>query len=112
MEEYQTESLMLKEGLHEVKEINGRRKEKKSGKRHVLKDKRVASTKEVEKALRKIETGTKGKKKAKKDKGKRTKKQIVSCEDDMDSSIDDSSDIQGPLAPQKLSCIEIAKQKS
>jgi len=58
MEEYQVEAIMLRKELHEVKEINGRRKEREGGKRWFLKDKPVLSTEEVEKALREMEIAT------------------------------------------------------
>lgn len=69
---------------------------------------------EVERALRMIENGTKGKKKAKKGKGKRTKKQVESSEDVMDNSAEHNSDVQGPLTPEILDGIEVglAEQKS
>ena len=56
---------MLKVELHEVKEINRHHKERDSGKHIVLKDTPVVSTEEVERALKKAEKVTKGKKKAK-----------------------------------------------
>ena len=51
MEEYQAEALILKTELEQVKEINGRRKERANRKRHILKNVQVASTEEIEKAL-------------------------------------------------------------
>jgi hypothetical protein len=92
----------------EVKEINGCRKERRGAKRTFLKDKPVVSTEEVEMALRKMEKAT-ASKTTKKGKGKRsTKKRVVSSEEEIDSSTDDSSDLEEPLAPKIFDCIEVA----
>ena len=110
-EECQAEALMPKVELQEVKEINGRRKEREGGKRHVLKGKPVASTEAVEKALRELEEAADRKKKGKekrKGKGKRAKKQVVSSDDDIDSSTDVSCDIDEPLESEVFDCIEVA----
>lgn len=106
MEEFQAETVMLREELKDVKEINGRRKERECGKRHILKDKPVASTEEIEKALRKHEEAIKAKKKGK---GKRKVKQPVSSKDETDSDADDSSDSQGHGTPKIFDCIEVAE---
>jgi hypothetical protein len=108
MEEYHAEAAMLKKELHEVKEINGRRKERETGKRWFLKNKAVLSTEEVEKALRKMEKATKKNKVNKKGTAKRNKKPIASPEEVTDSSTEDSSDIEEEI----FDCIEVAKQKS
>jgi len=79
MERYQAEALMYKMELDDVKEINARRKERDSGKRHVLKDTPVASTERIEKALKEHEEATNRKKKGKGEgKQKHTKRQVVS----------------------------------
>jgi len=106
MEEFQAEAVMLREEVKDVKEINGRRKERGGGKRHILKDKTVASTEEIEKALRKHEEAIKAKKKGK---GKRKVKQVVSSEDETDSDADDSSDFQGNRTSKIFDCIEVAR---
>jgi len=105
MKEFQAEVLILKEELKEVKEINGCRKEREGGKCHILKDKTVASTEEIEKALRKHEEVIKAKKKGK---GKCKVKQVVSSEDETDSNADDSSDSQGHRTPKIFDYIEVA----
>jgi len=46
----------------------------------------------------------------KKGKGKRGKKRVVSSEEEIDSSTDDSSDIEEPLDPEIFDCIEVAEQ--
>ena len=104
IEEYYAEAAMLKKELHEVKEINGHRKERETQKRWFLKDKAVLSTEEVEKALREMENATKKKKVNKKG----TAKPVVSPEEVTDSSTEDSSDIEEEI----FDCIEVAKQKS
>ena len=109
MEEIQAENVMLKVELQEVKEVNGRRKEREGEKRAILKNTPLASTEEVEKALRKAEAATNKKKLSKKGKGKRTKKQVVLHEDEIDSSTDDSSDIEEPLSPVLFDCIAVAE---
>ena len=107
MDEYQAEAVMLRAELHDVKEINGCRKEREGGKRQVLKDTSVISTEEIEKALRECERATNVKKKVKKGKGKRKAKQVVSSEDEIDSAIDSSSDTEGPATPKIFDCIEV-----
>jgi hypothetical protein len=108
MERYQAEALMYKIELDDVKEINARRKERESGKRHVLKDTPVASTERIEKALKEHEEATNRKKKGKgKGKQKRTKRQVVSIEDDTDSNLDDSFDIEEHLDLEVFDCIEV-----
>src|SRR5438552_1225303 len=108
MEEYQAETVMLKAELQEVKEIIGHRKEREGGKHKILKDTPVASTEEVVKALQKAEEGTNGRKKAvKKTKQKRSKKQVESSEDEIESSTGDSSDILEPPGPHVFDCIEV-----
>lgn len=109
MEEIQAENVMLKVELQEVKEVNGHRKEREGGKHAILKNIPLASTEEVEKALRKAEAATNKKKISKKGKGKRTKKQVVLSEDEIDSSTDDSSDVEEPLSPVLFDCIEVAE---
>jgi len=54
---------MLKAELHEVKEINGRRKKRECGKRKILKDTPVISSEELVKALKKAEISTSGREK-------------------------------------------------
>ena len=115
MEEYQAEVLMLKKELQEVKEINGRRKERQGAKRTFLKGKPVLSTEEVEQALREAEEATKAKKTTKKGKGKgkrNTKKRVISSEEEIDSSTDDSSDMEKLWEADIFDCIEVAQQKS
>jgi hypothetical protein len=86
MDEYQAETLMLKEELHDVKEIIRCRKEREGGKRKILKDTLVASTQEVVKALKKAEKATNSRKKAvKKTKGKGSKKRVESSEEETES---------------------------
>ena len=115
MEKYHTEAVMLKKELHEVKEINGRRKEKEGAKRIFLKGKPVLSTEEVEKALREAEKVTDAKKTTKNNNGKRTrsttKKRVVSSEEEINSSTDDSSDLEEPLEAEVFDCIQVAQQK-
>ena len=89
-----------------MKEINGWRKEREGGKCYILKDKPVASTEEIEKALRKYEEAVKAKKKGK---GKHKVKQLVSSEDEIDSDADDSSDSQGHGTPKIFDCIEVVE---
>jgi len=107
MEEYQAEAVMLRAELQDVKEINGRRKEREGGKRQVLKDTPVISTEKIEKALRECERATHAKKKVKKGKGKGKAKQVVSSEDEMDSAINSSSDTEGPAMRKIFDCIEV-----
>jgi hypothetical protein len=109
MEEFQAEDVILKVELKEVKEINGRRKEREGGKRMILKNTPVASTEEVEKLLRQAEESTNRKQTAKKGKGKRTKKPVVLSDEEVDSSIDDSSDVGEPSSPTMFDCIEVAE---
>jgi len=109
MEEFQAENVMLKVELREVKEINGRRKEREGGKRMILKNTPVASTEEVEKALREAEASTNRKKTAKKGKGKRSKKQVVLSDEEIYSSVDDSSDIEEPPSLAMFDCIEVVE---
>jgi hypothetical protein len=108
MEEYHAEVAMLKKELHEVKEINGCRKERETGKRWFLKDKAVLSTEEVEKALWEMENATKKKKVNKEGTAKHDKKPVVSPEEVTNSSTEDSFDIEEEI----FDCIEVAKQKS
>ena len=89
---------------------------KKKGTKHIfLKGKPVLSTEEVEKALREAEKVTDAKKTTKKNNGKRTcstiKKRIVSSEKEIDSSTDDSSDLEKLLEAEVFDCIQIAQQK-
>ena len=108
MKRSQAEALMYKTELDDVKEINARRKERDSGKRHVLKDTPVASTERIERELRKHEEARNRKKKGKGIGGrKRTKRQVVSSENEMDSSMDDISEAEEPL-DLDLDCIEVA----
>jgi DDE superfamily endonuclease len=108
-EQYQAENVILKSELHEVKEINGLRKERQGGKRMILKGIPVASTEEVEKALRKAEEATKAKTKGKVKRTKHIKKRVISSEDETDSSTDDGTDVSEPLVPEILDCIEVAE---
>jgi len=95
MERYQAEALMYKMELNDVKEINVRHKERESGKRHASNDTPVASTERIEKALKEHEEATNRKKKGKsKGKQKHTKRQVVSIDDDTDSNLDDSFEIE------------------
>jgi len=112
MKEYQAEALILKTELEQVKEINEQRKERANRKRHILKNVRVASTEEIEKALREVETETKKKKKVVKGKGKRIKKPVELSENETDSGTSDSLDIQGPRFSRMLDCIEVTARKS
>ena len=109
MKQYQAEALMYKTELNEVKEINGRRKEREGGKHHVLKNTPVASSERVEKALREAKEVTNRKKKGKR-KGKRNhnRRWVVSNMDDIDSSMDDTSDVEEPLDLKMFDCIEVA----
>lgn len=102
------EAVIYKTELDGVKEINGCRKERASGKRHVLKDTQVASVERIERALKEHEEATNRKKKGKgKGKQKHTKKLIVLSEDDMDSNIDDSFDVGEHLDFEIFDCIEV-----
>jgi len=60
--------------------------------------------------LREVETETK--KKKNKGKEKRTKKPVESSENEMDSSTNDSLDIEGPRFSRMLDCIEVTARKS
>jgi Tc5 transposase DNA-binding domain len=106
MEHYQAEALIYKTELNEVKKINGRRKEREKGKRHVLKNTPVASSERVESALREHEEATNRKKEGKGEK-KRTKKQAASTEDDIDIGVDDSSDVEELLDLEIFNLIEV-----
>ena len=109
MEQCQAEALIYKTELNDVKEINSCRKEKEGGKRHVLKDTPVALTERIEQALKEREEAINRKKKGKgKCKQKRTKRQVVPSEDDTDSNIDDSSDIEEHIDLEIFDCIEVA----
>lgn len=100
------------DSIHE--EINGRPKKRANGNLcHILKNVQVASTvEEIEKALWEVETKTKKKKKVVKSKGKLAKKPVESSENEMDSSTDDSLDIQRPRFSRMLDCIEVTARKS
>ena len=70
-EHLQTEVTILKKELTEIKAIYGKRKERASGKRVILKGKTVVSTEEVQKALAEAEHTTRKKRKVKTRKQKR-----------------------------------------
>jgi hypothetical protein len=53
-----------------------------------------------------------GKKAIKKTKGKRSQKRVESSEEDTKSSVDDSTDILEPMAPQVFDCIEVVEEES
>lgn len=109
LEEVQAENIILKVELKEVKEINARQKERECRKHMILKNTPVASTEEVEKALREAEALTNRKKPTKKGKEKRTKKPVVPSDEEVDSSVDYSSDVEEPPTPVVFDCIEIAE---
>jgi hypothetical protein len=109
-ERYQAESLILKEELKDVKEVNGRRKAREKGKRMILKDTPVISTEGVEKLLREAEEATKAKAKRKgKRRAKRGKKKAESSEESSETSTDDDIEDLDALRPELFDCIEVAR---
>lgn len=109
-ERYQAESVLLKEELKDVKEVNGRRKAREKGKRMILKDTPVISTEGVEKLLREAEEATKAKMKRKgKQRAKRGKKKAESSEEESETSTDDDIEDLDALRPELFDCIEVAQ---
>ena len=64
-ERLQTELTILKKEVNEMKAIHGRRKERASGKRLILKGKTVISTEELQQALEEAEKATRTRKRSK-----------------------------------------------
>ena len=104
-ERHQAQILLLEEEMKEIKAVNAKRKAREGGKRLVLKGTPVASTEDVERALRAAESTTKAKKNTQR---KGSKKQVIPSEDEMEDSMDDDHDALQPLECEMLDCIEVA----
>ena len=108
MERLGTEVTILKE-LDEIKAVHGKRKERASGKRLILKGKAVISTEELVKELEKAEKVSKAKKKHQKC---RQKKRTLNSDGDTEQS--ETGDYRSPkdspmsVDPEILDCIELA----
>ena len=95
---------ILEEEVTEIKEVNGKRKERASGKHLILKGTPVASTEAVHKAIADAERATKEKQK---NKGKQPNRQTVVSEEEEESSLDDETDDLESLEHEMLECIEV-----
>jgi len=108
-ERLQTELTILKREVDEMKAIHGRRKERASGKRLILKGKTVISTEELQKALEEAEKATQTRKRGKT--GKRKSPRSDSEQEDCGSEIgtqETLKDSQEPADAEILDCIEVA----
>jgi hypothetical protein len=90
--------------MKEMKEVHGRHKERQCGKHLILKDRPVASTEEVAKALAAAEKATAERKKVA---AKNRKKKAVSSEEEETSSSEDDSDSSEYSETKILDCIEV-----
>jgi len=113
-ERLQTEVVILKKQLKEVKEVHAKRKERASGKRFILKDKSIISTEEVYAALKEAENkmgAKKPKKEKRKIKQRRWKGKAISSESEDEDKFNDDISIGGSLDLEDveiLECIEVA----
>jgi hypothetical protein len=108
-ERLQTELTILKREVNEMKAIHGRRKERASGKRLILKGKTVISTEELQKALEEAEKATRTRKRSKT--GKRKSPRSDSEQEDCGSETgtqETLKDSQEPADAEILDCIEVA----
>jgi hypothetical protein len=114
-ERLQAQMTILQQELKEVKDIQGKRKERASGKRMILKDKSILSTEEVYTALKEAEEKTarkKTQKKMGKSKRKSQRQEAPSSQSEDESSCNEakSSVRASPDLPdiEILDCIEVA----
>ena len=95
---------ILEVEVNEIKMVNAKRKERQCGKRLILKNTPVVSTKTVQKALAEAEKATQAKQKKR---GRKRKQQKISSDRDEENSSDESPDDLESLQPEVLECIEV-----
>jgi len=101
--------MILKRELDEMKAVHGKRKERASGKRLILKGKTIVSTEELRDALAEAEKATKSKKTAKRQKGKRQVQDRDSSSSDGESKASECARVPtAPVDSEILDCIEVA----
>ena len=83
---------ILWEEMKGVRAVHEKRKERQSGKHLILKNRSVLSSEEVAKVLLEAEKATEAKKKAATKNHRNRKKKAISSDEDISSSIHDSSD--------------------
>jgi len=108
-ERLQTEVTILKRELNEMRAVHGKRKERASGKRLILKGKTICSTEELHNALAEAEKATRSKKRVKKRKCKRQVQDIDSSSSEGESEASEGA--KGPnsqVDSEILDCIEVA----